>query len=73
MAFNVDLSDYLILGTVALATLLWFTKGTLWSVPKTQHPQIALSSKPGKTRNIVEKMRDQVCTMMIIKSSLRLT
>lgn len=57
---KVDYTDYIILGVVAILSLVWFTKGKLWAVAKKSEPIAASTIRSGKTRNIVERMREQV-------------
>jgi len=62
-----DTTDLIILVLVLLGTLAYFTKGKLWAKPAqvgygygTQHKATANgSTKPKKTRNIVERMEQQ--------------
>lgn len=62
---GIDYSDYIILAVVALATVVWFTKGKLWSVAKNEPIIVRTTAKTGKTRDIVQKMRDSVSSRVI--------
>lgn len=57
---TVDYTDYIILAIVAILSVAWFTKGKLWALPKKTEPIAVTTTKAGKTRNIVERMRKQV-------------
>lgn len=57
---QLDVLDMAVLAVLLVGTLLYFTKGTLWAVPKEASGGLAGNGvpKPGKTRNIVEKMNE---------------
>ncbi|KAI6709539.1 hypothetical protein JHW43_007944 [Diplocarpon mali] len=58
---QLDTLDILVLGVLLLGTVAYFTKGTYWGVVKDPYATSyanANGTKPGKTRNIVEKMEE---------------
>lgn len=57
---QLDVLDMAVLAVLLVGTLVYFTKGTLWAVPKETSGGLAGNGlpKPGKTRNIVEKMNE---------------
>ncbi|XMA17924.1 hypothetical protein WAI453_010715 [Rhynchosporium graminicola] len=58
---QLDTLDIIVLGVLLLGTVAYFTKGTYWGVVKDPYANSyanANGNKPGKTRNIVEKMEE---------------
>lgn len=58
---TLDTLDIVVLGAILVATLAYFTKGSLWGVQKDPYaPSFtgANGLKAGKTRNIIEKMEE---------------
>lgn len=58
---QLDTLDVLVLGVLFLGTVAYFTKGTYWGVAKDPYASSYAhtnGNKPGKTRNIVEKMAE---------------
>lgn len=58
---QLDTLDIVVLAAIFLATVAWFTKGKYWGVTKDPYATsyaAANGNKPGKTRNIVEKMEE---------------
>lgn len=55
---QLDVLDMAVLAVLLVGTVVYFTKGTLWAVPKEPTGGLAGNglAKPGKTRNIVQKM-----------------
>ena len=55
---QLDILDVAVLVVLLVGSVAYFTKGTYWAVPKasTATPAMNGAAKPGKTRNIVEKM-----------------
>ncbi|PBP25632.1 cytochrome P450 oxidoreductase [Diplocarpon rosae] len=58
---QLDTLDILVLGALLLGTIAYFTKGTYWGIVKDPYATSYANTngnKPGKTRNIVEKMEE---------------
>lgn len=58
---QLDTLDIIVLAVLLLGTVAYFTKGTYWGVAKDPYASSyanANGNKPGKTRNIVEKMEE---------------
>lgn len=55
---QLDILDMAVLVVLLVGSVAYFTKGSYWAVPKTSAatPATNGAAKPGKTRNIVEKM-----------------
>lgn len=56
-----DTMDMIVLAAVLLGSLAYFTKGTYWGITKDPYAAslaAANGNKPGRTRNIVEKMEE---------------
>ncbi|ODM20181.1 NADPH--cytochrome P450 reductase [Aspergillus cristatus] len=55
---QLDILDVAVLVVLLVGSVAYFTKGTYWAVPKISAatPATNGAAKPGKTRNIVEKM-----------------
>lgn len=58
---ELDTLDVIVLGAILLGTLAYFTKGKVWGVTKDPYANgfaAGAAAKPGRTRNIVEKMEE---------------
>ena len=58
---QLDVLDIAVLVVLFVGSLAYFTKGTYWAAPKSSGasaPATNGAAKPGKTRNIVEKMNE---------------
>ncbi|KAK4126138.1 hypothetical protein N657DRAFT_654586 [Parathielavia appendiculata] len=60
---GVDVTDFIVLAAILIGTVAYFTKGKLWAVKKDTYSASQLAAanylrKPGKTRNIIEKMEE---------------
>ena len=64
---RIDLSDYIIVALIAVATLVWFTKGKYWAVPKQPSFSVPTTSRVSKTRDVVQKMKDSVSSLPVTK------
>ncbi|KAI5463762.1 hypothetical protein BGZ63DRAFT_423079 [Mariannaea sp. PMI_226] len=56
---ELDTLDVIVLGAIFLGTLAYFTKGKVWGIKKDPYANAFAATngnKPGRTRNIVEKM-----------------
>ncbi|KOS18359.1 NADPH--cytochrome P450 reductase [Escovopsis weberi] len=58
---ELDTLDVVVLGVVLLGTAAYLTKGSLWGIAKDPYASAFASThaaKPGRTRNIIEKMEE---------------
>ncbi|KAJ4149675.1 hypothetical protein NW754_001110 [Fusarium falciforme] len=58
---ELDTLDVIVLGAIFLGTLAYFTKGKVWGVTKDPYANgfaAGAAARPGRTRNIVEKMEE---------------
>jgi NADPH-ferrihemoprotein reductase len=58
---QLDTLDLVVLAVLLVGTIAYFTKGTYWGIAKDPYASTyaaANGNKPGKTRNIVEKMEE---------------
>ncbi|KAH7328348.1 hypothetical protein B0I35DRAFT_345918 [Stachybotrys elegans] len=59
---ELDTLDIVVLGTILVGTVAYFTKGRFWAKPKDPYANAlangAAAGKAGRTRNIVEKMEE---------------
>ena len=58
---ELDVLDMVVLGAILLGTVAYFTKGKYWAVAKDPYANAfanANGARPGRTRNIVEKMEE---------------
>ena len=58
---QLDTLDLIVLGVLLVGTVAYFTKGSLWGIPKDPYANsyaAANGAKAGKTRNILEKMEE---------------
>lgn len=58
---QLDTLDLVVLVALLLASVAYFTKGTLWAKPKDPYANAAAmngAAKAGKSRNILEKMQE---------------
>ena len=56
---QLDVLDIVVLAVLFVGSLAYFTKGTYWAAPKSTASSLPATNgaaKPGKTRNILEKM-----------------
>ncbi|PHH65827.1 hypothetical protein CDD81_1196 [Ophiocordyceps australis] len=69
---DLDAFDLAVLALVLVGTLAWFTKGKYWAVPKDPYASAfanANGAQTGRSRNIVEKMKDSGKNCIILYGS----
>ncbi|KAK7420054.1 hypothetical protein QQZ08_010582 [Neonectria magnoliae] len=69
---ELDTLDVIVLGAILLGTLAYFTKGKVWGVTKDPYANAfaaANGAKPGRTRDIVQKMEEEGKNCLIFYGS----